>query len=70
MPLLPTFPLSGGWMRDGQLLEKQSIDLIRHIPTKVAQGRYDVVCPPRSAWDLKKAFPEVRDEPLSFPCAR
>lgn len=32
-------------MRDGQLLEKQEIDKIRHIPTIVIQGRYDVVCP-------------------------
>ena len=24
------------------------------IPTKIIQGRYDVVCPVRSAWDLKK----------------
>ncbi|KAG8958415.1 hypothetical protein FRC03_009167 [Tulasnella sp. 419] len=50
--------VNGGFMRDGQLLEKQSIDKIRHIPTVVVQGRYDVVCPARSAYDLKKAFPE------------
>lgn len=25
--------VNGGWMRDGQLLEKQEIDKIRHIPT-------------------------------------
>lgn len=31
--------VNAGWMRDGQLLEKQSIDKIRHIPTKIAQGR-------------------------------
>jgi proline iminopeptidase len=31
--------VNGGWMRDGQLLEKQNIDKIRHIPTVVAQGR-------------------------------
>ena len=24
------------------------------IPTKIIQGRYDVVCPVRSAWDLNK----------------
>ncbi|CDZ98400.1 proline iminopeptidase [Phaffia rhodozyma] len=48
-----------GFMRDGQLLESQSIDKIRHIPTVVVNGRYDVVCPPRTAYDLKKAFPEL-----------
>jgi len=25
----------------------------------IVQGRFDVVCPARSAWDLKKAFPEA-----------
>lgn len=45
--------------RDGYLLEKQNIDRIRHIPTFIVQGRYDVVCPPISAYELKKAFPEA-----------
>jgi len=48
-----------GFLREGQLLEKQSIDKIRHIPTVAIQGRYDVVCPARTAYDLKKAFPEL-----------
>ncbi|KAH6913446.1 prolyl aminopeptidase serine peptidase [Coprinopsis sp. MPI-PUGE-AT-0042] len=51
--------VNSGFMRDGQLLEKQSIDKIRHIPTIVVQGRYDVVCPATTAWALKKAFPEL-----------
>ncbi|KAF9000593.1 proline iminopeptidase [Cyathus striatus] len=48
-----------GFMRDGQLLESQEIDKIRHIPTVVVQGRYDVVCPATTAWSLKKVFPEL-----------
>ncbi|KAG6834220.1 hypothetical protein H0H93_011083, partial [Arthromyces matolae] len=48
-----------GFMRDGQLLEKQGIDKIRHIPTVVVQGRYDVVCPATTAYALKKVFPEL-----------
>jgi len=48
-----------GWMRDGQLLEAQSIDKIRHIPTVIVQGRYDVVCPATTAWALKKAMPSA-----------
>lgn len=48
-----------GFMRDGQLLEKQEIDKIRHIPTVVVQGRYDVVCPTTTAYALKKVFPEL-----------
>ncbi|KAJ2920526.1 hypothetical protein H1R20_g16567, partial [Candolleomyces eurysporus] len=51
--------INSGFMKDGQLLEKQSIDKIRHIPTVVVQGRYDVVCPATTAHALKKAFPEL-----------
>ncbi|KAL1675866.1 Alpha/Beta hydrolase protein [Schizophyllum commune] len=51
--------INNGFMRDGQLLEKQEIDKIRHIPTVVVQGRYDVVCPATTAWALKKVFPEI-----------
>ena len=32
---------------------------IRHIPGVIIQGRYDVVCPARSAWDLHRAWPEA-----------
>ena len=33
---------------------------IRHIPTAIVQGRYDVICPPVSAFELKQALPEAR----------
>lgn len=36
----------------------ENVSKIRHIPTVIVQGRYDVVCPVRSAWDLHRAFPE------------
>lgn len=50
--------VNGGFFeRDGQLLE--GIDRIRHIPAVIVQGRYDVVCPMRSAWDLHRAWPEA-----------
>jgi proline iminopeptidase len=32
---------------------------IRHIPGVIVHGRYDVVTPLRSAWDLKQAWPEA-----------
>ena len=32
---------------------------LRHIPAVIVQGRYDVVCPMRSAWDLHRAWPEA-----------
>ncbi len=48
----------GGFMRsDRQLLD--DIDRIRQIPATIVQGRYDVVCPMRSAWDLHRAWPEA-----------
>ena len=34
-----------------------NIRKIQNIPTFIVQGRYDVVCPTRSAWDLHKAMP-------------
>ena len=42
---------------DNYLLE--NISKIKHIPGVIVQGRYDVVCPTRSAWDLHKAWPEA-----------
>lgn len=41
---------------DGQLL--RDVDRIRAVPAVIVQGRYDVVCPMRSAWDLHRAWPE------------
>jgi proline iminopeptidase len=37
----------------------ENVGKIRHIPAVVVQGRYDVVCPMRSAWDLHRAWPEA-----------
>lgn len=36
-----------------------NVTKIRHIPTQIVHGRYDVVCPIENAWDLKKVFPEA-----------
>ncbi len=46
-----------GFLEEGQLLT--NVDKIRHIPTVIVQGRYDVVCPIESAWALHRAFPEA-----------
>jgi proline iminopeptidase len=40
-----------------QLIE--NVERIRHIPAVIVQGRYDVVCPMRSAWELHRAWPEA-----------
>lgn len=37
----------------------ENIAKIRDIPGIIVQGRYDVVCPLRSAWDLHRAWPEA-----------
>jgi proline iminopeptidase len=37
----------------------EHVDAIRGIPGVIVQGRYDVVCPAKSAWDLHKAWPEA-----------
>ncbi len=42
---------------DGQLL--RDVGRIRPVPAVIVQGRYDVVCPLRSAWDLHRAWPEA-----------
>lgn len=39
-----------------------SIDRIRHIPTWIVQGRFDVVTPMSGAWSLHRAWPEARFE--------
>ncbi|HEX6810027.1 MAG TPA: prolyl aminopeptidase [Planctomycetota bacterium] len=44
--------------RDDQLLRNSQ--RLRHIPAVIVQGRYDVCCPARSAWDLHRAWPEAK----------
>jgi proline iminopeptidase len=47
----------GFMQREDQLL--RGVRKIRHIPAVIVQGRYDVVCPMRSAWALHRAWPEA-----------
>lgn len=47
---------SNGFMRsENELLD--NLERIRHLPVVIVQGRYDVVCPPESAWRLHRAWP-------------
>ncbi len=32
---------------------------LAHIPTTIIQGRYDMVCPPQTAWELSRAMPHA-----------
>ena len=36
------------------------VERLKGIDTVIVQGRYDVVCPPRSAWELHNAMPDSR----------
>lgn len=50
--------VNGGFLRTPtQLLD--DVPKMRHIPGVIVQGRYDVVCPMKSAWDLHRAWPEA-----------
>lgn len=47
-----------GFLHPGsELLD--NVGRIRHIPGVIVQGRYDVVCPPESAWRLHRLWPEA-----------
>ena len=50
------FVNNGFFAWDGWLLDEAKKTL-QGIPTTIVQGRYDLVCPMKSAWDLKRALP-------------
>ena len=45
----------GGWLKPNQLL--RNADKLKNIPTAIVHGRYDLVCPFRSAYELHKVVP-------------
>ena len=50
--------MNKGWFKtENQIIE--NIDIIRSIPAVIVQGRYDVVCPMKTAWELSEAWPEA-----------
>ena len=42
-------------MEEGYILKHA--DKLKNIPVDIVQGRYDVVCPAISAWQLHQALP-------------
>jgi proline iminopeptidase len=50
--------VNNGFMEENQLID--NVDRIRDIPAVIVQGRYDLVCPMVSAWELSTAWPEAR----------
>lgn len=50
--------VNGGFFEpETQLLD--NVDSIRHLPAVIVQGRYDVVCPMTTAWELHQRWPEA-----------
>lgn len=49
------FTNAGFLQFDGQILAQ--MDRIGHIPGIIVQGRYDMICPPASAWELAQNWP-------------
>ncbi len=45
------------FLQEGQLLAQ--VGRLRRLPCTIVQGRYDIVCPAVSAYDLKQAWPEA-----------
>jgi proline iminopeptidase len=56
--------VNGGWMRDGQLIEEAH--KIRHLPIIIVQGRYDVVCPAKTSWDLYQALGGTKNKNVEY----
>ena len=52
------FQHRGFLQHNDQLLH--NVTRIQHIPVVLVQGRYDMICPPRSAWELHGAWPGSR----------
>lgn len=48
--------INGGFFQDDDQLLR-NIDRMKHIPGVIVQGRYDVVCPTESAYQLHRAWP-------------
>ena len=51
------YMINKGWLEEGQLL--RGAEKLKGIPGIIVQGRHDCCTPPRAAWALKKAWPEV-----------
>ncbi len=50
---------NSGFLTDAQMILNR-MDRIAHIPGVIVQGRYDMICPPTSAYKLAAAWPKAR----------
>ncbi len=49
--------INNGFMRPSQILEDADIISKSEIPVIIVQGRFDICCPVKTAWDLHKRLP-------------
>lgn len=49
----------GCFLDDGQQI-LNNMDRIEHIPGVIVQGRFDMICPPQSAYELSELWPACR----------
>lgn len=49
------FVHGGFFKEDGQIIKEAA--KLAHLPVTIVQGRYDLVCPMKTAWDLHKVLP-------------
>lgn len=50
--------VNGSFMREGELIA--NADRISHIPGIIVQGRYDVITPPATAYELTRSWPAAK----------
>lgn len=49
-----------GCFVNGSRMLQQAAERLRDIPTTIVQGRYDMVCPPHTAFELSLAMPHAK----------
>ncbi|PIE16372.1 MAG: prolyl aminopeptidase [Rhodobacterales bacterium] len=49
--------VNGGFLQQDGWIEA-NLHRIAHIPASIVQGRYDMICPPVSAWKVARALPK------------
>ena len=54
------YEIHKSFLKEGQLLREA--DKIKNVPGFIVQGRYDMICPPITAWELHKAWPKSKME--------
>ncbi|CAJ2512369.1 Uu.00g053840.m01.CDS01 [Anthostomella pinea] len=48
-----------GWMEDGYLLRPENMAKIGDVAGAIVQGRYDLLCTPKTAWEVSKKWPKA-----------